>query len=390
MMVKVNSRKLISIIFLLLPFLALSQQKVGNNVVIDYEGDPLYQMDSSKFLPKKLQNKISLKDSFLLDNPALDLDTRDPLEAANTINKKIINKEEPESVFTKKEWREYPDSLISVDGVNVPIDMESINKTTIPIKEDDLLGILNSKINNESKSEADASNMHSNAIGEMAGEKDALLSDIKVNDLKLEPQKLEELPSLPSDIVDSHHLKSIDSIKDITLKNERLTLDEEKMSSKMKVAKFERKKNFWDKSYFDGVVGFFNDEGFVMQASPSLGYYLTNQLSIGLGPNILLSISESNTDISLGVRNFLKYEIYDKRAYFQLEDNVSEISYNNNEDRLLVNNHDVLLGAGYVLSTKSKLTLNFALFYQLLGSPVNQQLHPFVLRIGISSVKKVK
>lgn len=384
-MVLKKSLKVLLVIFLGLQFSVIAQEKkLGNNVVIDYQGESFIPEDSSGVILERIKRKSQQQDKERLNFGSFQEDFLEELaseEGLRDVGDKEFQVENNfEKVFSRKEWMNSGDSLLQLSDVNKPLGVDGVDLSAIPLEESDLINIINAKIGEEPSPAVDSKVNDSE-----------MLSNVRVKDLKLDDSNLIGLPSASSYLVDSKYLKSIDSIRDVNLEFDRLRFKEITISENVKIADFEKKDRFWDKTYFDGVVGFFKDEEFVLQASPALAFYVSEKLSVGIGPNLNLRVSESVSDIDMGLRGLIKYEVLKKRAYAQFENTVSEISYKTSEDKnLRVYNQSTLIGAGYVLSLKTKLTFNFAVFYQIAGDAVNQEIAPFVLRIGISSIKKGK
>lgn len=135
----------------------------------------------------------------------------------------------------------------------------------------------------------------------------------------------------------------------------------------------------------------------IFQLSPSLGYHLTPTFSIGLGPNLLLQGEKQKIGSQWGMRSFVKNEFFNQRLYAQVEDliNFPQMSYQEVESGKFDSQHNLLIGAGYVLPFSKSFGLNSSLLYRIAGQDnvpgnINTASSPWVIRIGISSIKEKK
>jgi hypothetical protein len=203
---------------------------------------------------------------------------------------------------------------------------------------------------------------------------------------KLPQPLLEKLPPLSGNLLDSKYMMVIDSLRKIKLNEQRLKLTEKKMTKDFKETVFKKKPKFWDKAYFDGIVGVAgNDNATIVQASPSLGYHILPLFSIGLGPTFSIQKQDKGINSSIGMRSFAKMELFKQRAYLQTEYQISpyQVDYKN----LNVAHGNLLAGGGVVKSLYGKIAINVSLLYRVNSNDILPGASPWVFRMGISTVK---
>lgn len=204
--------------------------------------------------------------------------------------------------------------------------------------------------------------------------------------VKLPQSVLSELPPVPGKEITSKYLDVLDSLRDINLKADGLALDEKRVTEKLKAVVVKEKPSFWDKAYFDGIVGFLKQGDLsIIQASPSLGYYFTKTVSIGLGPSILVEIKNKNWNSSVGLRSFLKAEFFDHRLYLQLEDNMNPTRMN--LEQVANSKHSILFGVGGLIPLSKKMAINGSVLYRVNNDTEPSATSPWVFRLGFSSIK---
>lgn len=212
----------------------------------------------------------------------------------------------------------------------------------------------------------------------------ASMSDL--SKVKLPQSALSELPPLSGNEVSDRYLKLVDSLRDLNLKKERLTLEEKKIEDDVKAAIVQEKPKFLDKSYFEGIVGYLKDgDVTLLQASPSLGYHFTSSLSVGAGPSILLRAEDKQWSTSFGFRSFLKAELLRRRVYLQLEDDVKPGRID--AERTFRTPHSILLGGGGLIPLTKKMAINPSLLYRINNDQSAAPTSPWVFRLGISTIK---
>jgi hypothetical protein len=228
-------------------------------------------------------------------------------------------------------------------------------------------------------------------------EKDFAATDISslkkgnISDLKLPESVLSELPPLSGMALDSKYLPLIDSMREVTLKAKGYLMEDEKITEDLKRSALKKKPSFLDKSYFEGIIGFFSGDSAVnvFQASPSFGYHFTDFLSVGLGPSFLVQFREKKLNMETGFRSFVKGEVWKQRAYLQVEDNVkpSKLDREISKNKII---HEVLAGGGALLPISKSIGINFQVLYRLNKLVGNPDRSPWVFRVGLSSMKKPK
>ena len=224
----------------------------------------------------------------------------------------------------------------------------------------------------------------------LAGQ-DSLTSKLPSGDIssqKLEQAALLELTPISGLLTKSKYLDNLDSVRKINLKKQGLELEERTVSAISKVTSIRKRQIFWDKTYFEGIIGISNIQKFLpLQLSPSLGYHFTKRFSLGIGPVIHIWEKEKGGAMSMiGVRPYIKQEFFKRKAYLQVEYTMNP-STTKTED-IILNRHNVLAGGGVLVALSSSISINIALLYQL-NENRNEDgnISPWVFRIGISSTK---
>jgi hypothetical protein len=253
------------------------------------------------------------------------------------------------------------------------------------VGKEDLLQALNKPFGTQSKFDESTfgqKNVLSGAQNEVMGQ----TKDFDPLSGKLPQPVLEKLSPLSGNLLDSKYTKLIDSLRKIKLNQQNLKLTEKKLTKDVKQAVFKKKPKFWDKAYFDGIIGVIgNDNSTIVQASPSLGYHILPLFSIGLGPMFSLQKQDKSVSSSMGIRSFAKVELFKQRAYIQTEYQISpyQIDYKNVD----VHRGNFLVGGGVVKSLYGKIAINLSLLYRLNSNDILPGASPWVFRMGISTVK---
>jgi len=202
--------------------------------------------------------------------------------------------------------------------------------------------------------------------------------------MQLPQSLLSELPPLAGKEIDSKYVDMVDSLRDINMAKEGLEVEEKKITEQLKSAVVKKKEGFWDKTYFDGVVGFLEQGDLtLLQLSPSLGYHFNEFVSLGLGPSVLLEIKDNDWNSAFGFRSFLRTEFFKHRLYFQAEDNMAPTAAKVEE--ISKGTHNFLVGGGGLLKLSNKIAINPCILYSVTGDTKTQS--PWVFRLGISSIK---
>ncbi len=195
-----------------------------------------------------------------------------------------------------------------------------------------------------------------------------------------------DLPPLPGSIVKSKYLTGLDSLRKINLKDEQLTLKEQQNSAQSKLAIVQQKPTFWQKSYFEGVLGIWSGKDITLyQVSPALGYHFTDYFSVGLGPTLQVHAESKKLYANGAFRTFTKIEFLQRQLYLQVEDAMNPYS---TREKAKLDKHNVFVGGGVLMSMKSPVTLNFSVLYKVNeGKASMSDISPFVFRLGISTIK---
>lgn len=150
------------------------------------------------------------------------------------------------------------------------------------------------------------------------------------------------------------------------------------------------KKTFLSKFYFEGIVSTqkYGGKGDEIHFSPAIGYEITHDFSVGVGPNIIIRKDERSASLQAGFRTFAKYQIFDQRAYLQVEDRVDPVYAGENQP--IQRQHNILAGGGILIPLSKSLALNASLLYRVnnsVGVPLGS---PWIFRIGVSTIKDKK
>jgi len=222
---------------------------------------------------------------------------------------------------------------------------------------------------------------------------DSLLKSVPtVSDLsqqRIEQAALSELAPLAGQAMNSKYFEKLDSIRAVNLKAQGLALKEHAVSEFSKVTAIGQHQNFWDKSYFEGIVGISDFQQLFVQISPALGYHFLKDLSFGIGPVIHLYEHNARRLATIGVRPFFKQEFLKQRAYVQVEYVMNP--FFENAENLAINKHSLLAGAGALFRISESIAINLCVMYRVsdIGNEVST-VAPFTFRIGISSIKSKK
>lgn len=288
-------------------------------------------------------------------------------------------------VYSEKALKKLYDSL----GISRIDSVLALAASKKEVSKDDLLAAINAPM------------LTAPAGSEATGFKDAMkgqdLSSMKedlpmpdLGKMKLPQDALSELPPVHGFQFPSDKFKLLDSMRKVNLAKSKLTLKEENVKQGVERVLAKRKPRFWDKAYFEGIVGYLkHKESNLLQFSPSLGYHLNKNFSVGLGPSILLQEKDKKWNVSVGYRTFVKAEIFRQHAYLQVEDNVDPAGLS--KEFVHNMNHSILTGGGVLIPITGKFSLNFAVLYRVNNEQYSgNAISPWVFRLGLSSVKSVK
>ncbi len=216
------------------------------------------------------------------------------------------------------------------------------------------------------------------------------IGDYDLSKLKLPDSVLRELPPMRGTQIGSKILPKLDSLREALLNKERLKLKEQELTDEVTEAVVKKKPSFMDKIYFEGVMSILkNPDSPEIQVAPSLGFKVTKDFSVGIGPNILIRAKDKELTVLGGYRSFAKYEVMNQRGFLQLEDIVDP--YQVSRESFTYASHSILAGGGYLLPVSKVLSVNFSLLYR-----VNNQAYsggrasPWVFRLGISITRNRK
>lgn len=231
----------------------------------------------------------------------------------------------------------------------------------------------------------------------------ASLAAVHLHDLKnlnLKDSALSQLPPLQGSKLDSSYTKyaakywtTLDSLRKVNLKTDGFKLDEKQLTESSKESIIKKKLGFLDKLYVEGIIGLLNG-GWngnlnLIQLSPALGYHIVKNISIGLGPSIVLQTQNKRLTSVMGIRSFLKYELFKYNFYLQVEDNLSfpKVDKKSLDEKETTTEHAAMIGGGYLLPLTKKISLNLNIMYRVVGENNTGMSgnSPFVYRIGISS-----
>lgn len=216
------------------------------------------------------------------------------------------------------------------------------------------------------------------------------ISGPDLSTMKLPQEMLSELPPMEGFEFPSDKFRMMDSLRQEYLSKQKLSLNEQEIKDGVARAVAKKKPKFWDKTYFEGILSYLKyQETDFLQISPSLGFHLTKNFSLGLGPNILLKEENKNWSVFVGYRSFAKMELFSQRGYLQVEDIVDPGGLST--EYLKDMNHSILAGGGVLLPISRLLSINFSVLYRVNNEQYSgNQISPWVFRVGLSSIKSGK
>lgn len=307
---------------------------------------------------------------------------KDPLQLKSMLNGQDIP--QIKEVYSKKKIKKIYDSLgySRMDSILAMIPKKEI------VSEEALIEKLNlpfdQQVPSMPSSVEDVANMD-----EISQLKDGL-GDYDLTKVTLPDSVLGKLPPIRGRQIESKLLSKLDSLREVALNKEKLKLKEKELTADITESVIKKKPSFMDKVYFEGVVSILKTpDSPEIQAAPSLGYKITKDFSIGIGPNILITGNGKDWSVQAGYRSFAKYEVLDQRAYFQVEDVMDP--YQVRTESFTSAAHSILAGGGYLLPISKRFAVNFSLLYR-----VNNQLYsegkasPWVFRLGFSTIRNRK
>jgi hypothetical protein len=191
--------------------------------------------------------------------------------------------------------------------------------------------------------------------------------------------------------VPKRYTSAVDSMARTADRFGRFNVKESQWGEDARQLVLQEKPTFLQHFNFEGVLGFLQsqDSSTLVQFSPALEFSVGRNLSVGAGPNLILSKSNDGVSVAGGYRVMSKYYVFHQRAYIHAEDAVDP--KNLNKEYFEKARHSALLGAGYLLKISPSLALNALLLYRLNNQSYSQGVvSPFVFRIGLSSIKSLK
>jgi|GEM_PF-2047830 len=214
------------------------------------------------------------------------------------------------------------------------------------------------------------------------------LPQTNLSQLTLPSASLQKLTPLSGSLLKANQLLPLDSLQKVNLKQARLRLVEKSKLGNGDLLKYGEKPRWLDRAYWEGVIGISRMDFSVVQLSPALGYYVTDYLSLGLGPNLLLLREDKKTRATVGLRTFLKVSFLKRKTYLQIEDILDSYGQVAAESQEIFKRHSLTLGVGYLLALSPSLSLNLSIGYQLKNNRIiNNAYAPWVFRTGVSSIQ---
>jgi hypothetical protein len=201
---------------------------------------------------------------------------------------------------------------------------------------------------------------------------------------------LDSLDRLDRKILTKHKTILTDSLGQFGEAKNKISQKQKNMTDKVGVIVLQEKPTFWQHLNFEGVLGVLENTNSktIVQFSPAVDYSIGTHLSLGGGPNMLLTKTKTGVSLAGGYRVLSKYYVFQQHAYFQVEDTIDpqRIRAENGGRR----EHSVLAGAGYLMRVSSSLAVNAQLLYRVNNpSYADGAVSPWVFRIGLSSIRAI-
>ncbi len=302
-------------------------------------------------------------------------DTKSTLEAASELTN-------VKTIFSQRQLAQFRDSLGSKKFDSI-FNKASLLSKKKEVGKDDLLQALNQSFADKTKQ---PSIDQSSAVSEVGKEASGQADEITKG--QLPKDVLEKLPPLSGNLIDSKYLPLIDSIRSKKLSDQRLKLQEKKLNDRATEAVFKKKPSFLDKTYFDGVIGVVgNENATIVQIAPALGYHFLPNVSIGVGPMLSLQRQGNIFNSTIGIRSFVKVELFKQRGYLQVEHQVRP--YIVDTKNLTPERGNILVGGGVIKKLYNKLAINVSLMYRIDETQISGS-SPWVFRLGISTIGSEK
>lgn len=207
--------------------------------------------------------------------------------------------------------------------------------------------------------------------------------------LQLKQDALAALTPLTGQVLDSTYADLIDSLRQVSLAEQRLVLEERGLTAISGVTSVVPRQTVWDKTYFEGLIGLGNSEQYVLQLAPALGYHVLGDASLGLGPLLEVTKNDAGHHLTtLGIRPFYKQAFLQRRAYVQVAYQWRPGQQRESQQALPASSWQG--GGGVLLPISTVVAVNLAVMYQLNPGNVAEAQSPWIVRIGISTIKRVK
>lgn len=220
-----------------------------------------------------------------------------------------------------------------------------------------------------------------------AGEDILAVPDL--SSMKLSPESALQLPAIRGFQLPTDSLPIIDSLKQLNLASQKLSLKENEISENVTRTVLKQKPTFWDRTYVEGIFSYAKDQDVdLIQASPAFGYHFNSSLSIGVGPSLVVKVKEKKVETQLGYRAFFKYEflLLKQLSYLHVEDLVDPNMVTS--EYASGTKHSILTGAGLIVPVTKVLGINVCVLYRVNNSSYSDgNVSPWVVRIGLSSIK---
>jgi hypothetical protein len=285
-----------------------------------------------------------------------------------------------EEVYSKQRWDRQFDSLTQIANINLP-SVPEVNPQRI--SEQDIVETINQKVQGNRS-------LPDTAVPGISDPSQNLSKVIpSLPSYQLEDIAKAQLSPLPGGVTKSKYLSSLDSMRDVNLKENAVRLKEANINASQKISTFTRIPSLIDRSYLEGVLGMAIGKDPLYQITPCWGIHLFKYISVGAGPNLLLWKEQKRFHSSIGAKVFTKVEFFKRRVYLQGEDLMDSYAVNSEESgKSFYECHNFFVGGGWLLSLSTPVTLNLSLMYNVSDRSISQQtISPFIFRIGFSTVK---
>lgn len=222
-------------------------------------------------------------------------------------------------------------------------------------------------------------------INRIDAKRDSLVQAL-LNQKKLSLDSISLLANtMRSDTLSSYREKyfKADSIANVLAKKKDFIIKENGAITDLAI---DKKNTLMSRFYGEGIFSFeptkIDNE---LRISPAIGFRVVNNLSLGVGPNLVLYKQGGGLKMDVGYRSFLKYEVLNQKGYVQLEDWVDGKRIDSEIRKLT--NHSVLAGLGGLIPLTKSISINLAVLYRVNNQQYSMgKITPWVFRIGVSFV----